>query len=154
MIKFRVWDSIHKMYVYPPNDIDEGEYVVDQSGNALYVLHDGMEECKEDKICLSFGKKDVKKWDVYIGDIVTHNMKFLVNPCVVIFDSITYEIGLLGYKSGYNKKIYKMGNFKLDIIGNTMENPDLITEDMTEGRYYNSFKWVPDPQYGLVRVRK
>lgn len=148
MFKFRTWNGVKFVY---PDEYKGMKHLVEDNGT--FYSWDNIRDFRRRgfPVCLSFCKKDINGLDVYIGDIVRTRYNYIHDPSVVVFDKLTQKYGILT-KYGYSYRFHPVrGN--LEIVGNVMENKELIPYDNLE-KSYESFEWQPDPQYGLIRVKK
>ena len=134
-IKFRVWDTLAKRYIYPDSR-GQGHYSMSLNG-VFYNLQNG--SGGDEYIVEQYtGLKDKNGKDICEGDILSddkvhvlcedYSMKSLY---VVDYADGTYKNPFL-YQSLNGSKFFKLDRAKnrdyaeMTIVGNIMENPELL----------------------------
>ena len=133
--KFRVWDNIHKRYIY----CDFAGYCsVDYLGKGekrIVFMPSGVEQIKNGKPLL-YAKEDEAKIEqctglkdkngklIYEGDIVKLSSDREV-VCSVVWDNEE-----TGFCVEYKKELYRFNTYRkyhlIEVIGNIHENKDLV----------------------------
>lgn len=158
MFRIRVWDATNQTWIMPDDWLKEedsnidfvqlnGDYGFYSEQSMGEKLGLGQAECYP---CLGFPKLDHKdKPVIYNGDIINYKIKDTLHIPKVVYWS-PYHRGqriLALYKYGYHESLrnYKIIHNNIEVIGNVMENPELIPKEIL-----NEFK--PNPQYGLTKT--
>lgn len=128
-IKFRAWDKVNKEMV----GITGLHFWY--AGNLSTVSFDGTEGEKQDidvkrfEIMQYTGLLDKNGKEIYEGDIVMANTPYCTkDPKEIVWDDKRAGFFMKADFVAYDpKNLYKLSGFKMEVIGNIHENPELLT---------------------------
>jgi len=112
---YRIWDINNQYY------ITNKDFFVNLNGNISHVRSYQKDEYYIIQRCT--GEKDVNGKYIYEGDIVLNK----TNSNYTVQTTILYAWGNFIMKSLYTDDAFD-SNLKLEIIGNNLENPELLLE--------------------------
>lgn len=121
-IKFRAWDKHANHMINDPNTVNDGELI-----NAIFK--------DESVLWMQYtGLLDKNGKEIYEGDIVTTDCQAVKN----IADNWVVEYGHTGmyqmaygsFKQSIHGLVYN--DWRLEVIGNIYENPELVKENDNE----------------------
>ena len=112
LIKFRAWDKKEKKMIYNP-DFVFPNYAMDKSASVFVLMQ-------------YIGLKDKNRKEVYEGDIVKYSWLPKDHP--------QHKTGIVVVEDIRNiPSILTRGwTFEIEVIGNVLENPDLLKGDKDE----------------------
>jgi hypothetical protein len=119
-LKFRVWDTLDKRFIYPDKGY-QGHYILTLGGE-FYNLQNGSGG-NEYVVQQYTGIKDVNGVDIYEGDVVTKGFELLNFLCEYSIEDAAY---ILSYEHGFN---YLTDFSTLKVVGNIYENPKLVENE-------------------------
>jgi uncharacterized phage protein (TIGR01671 family) len=134
LIKFRVWNVDKKSWVNPyytalKCNVAEGNQQILRSP----AIYNNFGEAYGDYIIQQFtGLSDKNGVEIYEGDIISVRNKFFngtlsaSKQCVVYYEFLGFHFKVLPDNCGENKLI--LSDSDLEIIGNILENPELIED--------------------------
>lgn len=131
-IKFRAWDKEMEMIIYPKKyyapqykDGHIAEYYNPEE-NEFHIVYD-----EDDKFVLMqfTGLLDKNGKEIYEGDIVMANTPYCTkDPKEIVWDDKRAGFFMKADFVAYDpKNLHKLSGFKMEVIGNIYENPELLT---------------------------
>jgi hypothetical protein len=118
VLKFRIWDKLSEKYIYPDKGY-QGHFILDLNGR-FCNLQNG--SGGDDYVVQQYtGLKDSEGNEIYEGDIISgefYDIEYHYSETIkaeVVFNNGAFNIACSGW--------YKPS---LRIVGNVMENPELI----------------------------
>ena len=111
-LKFRAWDGTLRY-------------------SEWYYLDEFFSMCVEDDITQFTGLTDINTEDIYEGDIVKYNDDSNTDQVGVVknYGYLSIYIEAVGGDDEGNQDIELHPDYKIEIIGNVFQNPDLLGEE-------------------------
>lgn len=125
-IKFRVWDTYNKEML----DVQELDYADSYNGQPMIrtTMYNDYFDTEEMILMQYTGLKDKNGKEIYEGDIVE-----IIRPCILERGEVKFINGCFAIKSKDTLLMLyqcEINNFKLKVIGNIYENPELLKEEI------------------------
>ena len=132
MTKFRAWDKEHKEMVYP-DDVDKIYFEITVDGidtyNMRHVLpYDDKPPYLDTVVMQSTGLTDKNGKEIYEGDVVKGKSDSFRLSC---YGEVYWDKEFCRYRINdkeYNRKYNVDWRWKLQIIGNIHDNPELLNQ--------------------------